>query len=125
MINLTSEERDQLEQGIYLPMILSLLERNKKLAEFHFKISEPFVAFFDSISKDVQAKLHEVHRYMKRHRMKVSEVERDDLFTIYSFQVRGYEERHSYFNFHMRNEVQRQLTMFLLEKEQSNENENK
>lgn len=122
MINLTFEERDQLEQGIYLRMILSLLERNKKLAQVHFKINEPFVAFFDSISKDVQVKLQEVHKYMKKHRMKVSEVERDDLFTIYSFQVRGYEEKHSYFNFHMRNEVQRQLTKILLEKEISNEN---
>ncbi|MDF2536869.1 MAG: hypothetical protein K0R18_3031 [Bacillales bacterium] len=118
MINLTSDERNQLEQGIYLPMILSLLERNKKLAQSHFKINEPFVALFDKISKDVQSKLHEVQRFMKKHRMKVYEVERDDLFTIYSFQVRGYEEKHSYFNFHMRNEVQKQLTKFLLEREQ-------
>ena len=120
MINLTSEERDHLERGIYLPMILSLLVINKKLAQSYFKINEPFVAFFDTISRDVQVKLHEVHKYMKKHRMKVFEVERDDLFTIYSFQVRGYEEKHSYFNFHMRNEVQRQLTKLLLEKEQIN-----
>jgi hypothetical protein len=57
-----------------------------------------------------------VKQYMKKNQLKVTEVKRDDAFTMYMFIYKGFEENHNYFNPRIRNKVQELMESYFLAK---------
>ncbi len=111
----TDEERNQLELGLYLPIMLTLIEVDKKvLATSTLKIKEPYLLLLEQVSRTAHHQLYQIKKAMTKNRMKVIEMERDELFTTYAFIVRGYETRHRYFNYHIKNKVQEMLNQYFL-----------
>ncbi len=112
-MKLTEAERNALELGIYLPMLLSSLENDKKLIEKHFKIKRPYLHLLNQVGQEVHNSQYEVQQFLLKRRLKVVEIERDDMFTAYSFSIRGYEQKHKYFHAHIRNQVEKLLHRYL------------
>ena len=107
-------DRDIIEQAFYLPMLHSILERDRQLFENgNFKLKEPYLILLDEAIKTVLVDLKEVKAAMRKGQMKVEEVARDEVFTEYLFIYKGYEERHNYFNPRLRNKVQELMEYYL------------
>ncbi|AIE59286.1 hypothetical protein [Bacillus methanolicus] len=125
MTRIPEEDRNMMEQAIYLPMVLTVLSRDLTIVENSpFKLRKPYIELIEETMKVIQKELAEVKRYMKKNRLKVEQLKRDDAFTMYIFLYKGYEEHHSYFNPRIRNKVQ-ELMEYYLFKRHFFKNENK
>lgn len=114
MTRIPEEDRNILEQAIYLPMVLTVL--NKDLAVFKkspFKLQQPYLNLVEETMKAIQKELAEVRRYMKINKLQVFESKRDEAFTMFTFLYKGYEEHHNYFNPRIRNKVQELMDFYL------------
>ncbi|MFE8700283.1 hypothetical protein ACFYKX_06650 [Cytobacillus sp. FJAT-54145] len=114
MTRIPEEDRNILEQAIYLPMVLTVL--NKDLAVFKkspFKLQQPYLNLVEETMKAIQKELAEVRRYMKKNKLQVFESKRDEAFTMFTFLYKGYEEHHNYFNPRIRNKVQELMDFYL------------
>lgn len=110
---ISEEAMPYLENMIYLPMILTILEKDRAIFEkAPFKLKRPYIAIVDGAAKQVQKELKETHVYMIRHSMKVLRGEGDDMFTEYVFFHGGYEEHRRYLNVRLRNRVEELLIMY-------------
>ncbi len=116
MTRIPEEDRDAIEQAIYLPMVLTIL--NRDMAVVHrspFKLKQPYLNLIEEAMKIVQKELAAVKRYLKSQQIKVYEQKRDQTFTMYTFLYKGYEEHHNYFNPRIRNKVQELLEYYLFQ----------
>lgn len=115
MTRLSQFDRDQLELAFYLPMVLTVLNRDRSILEASsLKLPNPYLTLIEETMKAVQRDLKKVRDYMREHQMKVEKLRSDDTFTSYLFLFRGYEEEHNYFNPRIRNKVEQLLREFLL-----------
>lgn len=106
MTIIPDEEKDMIEKSIYLPMVLTVLNRDLTIIHHSpFKLKEPYIELIESTIKNIQIELSEVKKYMRKHKIKVYKLKRDDTFTMYAFFYKGYEEHHNYFNPRIRNKV--------------------
>ncbi len=104
-----------MEQSILLPMLLTILERDRQIFEqLPFKLKPPYFALIEKTMMAVQKELREVKLKMKKGNMKVFEKTRDEAFTMYTFFYNGYEEPHNYYNLNIRNKVEKLLEQYLL-----------
>ncbi|MET3576699.1 hypothetical protein ACFFIY_07335 [Bhargavaea ullalensis] len=109
-----SEALPHFENLIYLPMLLIILERDKKAFETGpFKLKRPYLAMVAEAEKLVQKDLKESRLYMRRRSMKLIKGDRDDLFTEYVFIHEGYEDRRRYLNVRLRNRSEELLGVYL------------
>lgn len=117
MTRIPENDRDILEQAIYLPMVLTILERDLQLIEKSaFKLKGPYLDLVEETLKVIQTNLADVKRYMKQNKMKVEKLKQDEAFTMYLFLYQGYEEQHNYFNPRIRNKVQELMTYYLFKR---------
>jgi hypothetical protein len=117
MTRIPEEDRNIMEKAIYLPMVLIVLNRDLSVVEkSSFKLKKPYLELIEETMKDIQGELAEVKKYMKRNKLQVTEINRDDAFTMYLFIYKGYEENHNYFNPRIRNKVQELMTVYFLAK---------
>ena len=117
MTRIPEKDRDILEQDIYLPMILTVLERDMQVIEKSLlKLKKPYLELVEETIKVVQREFSEVKRYMNQHSLKVDKLKQDDAFTMYLFLYKGYEEQHNYFNPRIRNKVQELMTYYLFKR---------
>lgn len=113
MTRIPEEDRDILEQAIYLPMVLTILNRDLTIIENSpFKLKKPYLLLVEETMKVIQKELSEVKRYMKQNQLKVEEIHRDEAFTMFLFIFKGFEEQHNYFNPRIRNKVQELLVYY-------------
>ena len=102
------------ENMIYLPMVMTILEKDRMIFEqAPFKLKKPYITLVEKAVKLVQRELKETHLYMNRHSMKVLRGEGDDMFTEYVFFHGGYEEHRRYLNVRLRNRVEELLSIYL------------
>lgn len=114
MTRIPEEERDMLEKAIYLPMVLTILNKDMDIVnQSPFKLKQPYLNLIEKTMKMVHGELAEVKKYLKQHQLKVYELKRDEAFTMYTFLYKGYEEHHNYFNPRIRNKVQELLEFYL------------
>lgn len=121
MTRIPDEDRDIIEKAIYLPMLLTIL--NKDLVIINnspFKLKQPYLNLIEKTMKAVQIELTQVKRYMNKNNLKVYEKNRDEAFTMYTFFYKGYEEHHNYFNPRIRNKVQELLDYYLFNQNRKN-----
>ncbi|SLK42618.1 Uncharacterised protein [Mycobacteroides abscessus subsp. abscessus] len=114
MTRIPEIERDMMEKAIYLPMLLTILNRDLQVIKIsNFKLKQPYIELIENTMKAVQSELKNTKNYMYKHAMKIQEVNRDDAFTMFLFIYNGYEEYHNYFNPRLRNKVQELLEYYL------------
>lgn len=117
MTRIPDEDRNIMEKAIYLPMVLIVLNRDLAVVEKSpFKLKKPYLELIEETMKEIQQELAEVKKYLKINKLKVTEIKRDDAFTMYQFIYKGYEENHNYFNPRIRNKVQELLECYFLRK---------
>ncbi|RDU35644.1 hypothetical protein DRW41_17395 [Neobacillus piezotolerans] len=115
MTRIPEKDRDMMEQAIYLPMVLTVLNRDLSVIQASpFKLRKPYLELVEETMKAVQKELAGVKAYMKTHQLKVMETKRDDAFTMFLFLYKGYEEYHNYFNPRIRNKVQELMEYYLI-----------
>ncbi|MBS4188808.1 hypothetical protein KHA94_01060 [Bacillus sp. FJAT-49705] len=114
MTRIPEKDRNIIEQAIYLPMVLTILNRDLiVINKSPFKLKQPYLNLIEETLKIVQKELADVKRYMNRNKFKVEELKRDEAFTMFMFLYKGYEEHHNYFNPRIRNKVQELLEFYL------------
>lgn len=114
MTRIPEEERDLMEQAIYLPMVVTILNRDLAVIDnSSFKLKKPYTILVEETLKVIQRELAEVKRLMRQKQLKVEEINRDETFTMFMFLYKGYEEHHNYFNPRIRNKVQELLEHYL------------
>lgn len=114
MTRIPEEERDLMEKAIYLPMVITILNRDLTVIDKSpFKLKKPYLLLVEETLKFIQMEMAEVKRLMKRKQLKVEEINRDEAFTMFMFLYKGYEEHHNYFNPRIRNKVQELLEYYL------------
>lgn len=117
MTRIPEHDRDIMEQAIYLPMVLIILNRDLTVVEKSpFKLKKPYLELIEETLKAVQTELAKVKSYLRKHNLKVLEVKRDDAFTMFLFIYKGYEEQHNYFNPRIRNKVQELMLYYLFKR---------
>lgn len=117
MTRIPEADRDIMEQAIYLPMVLTILNRDLQVIQKSpFKLKQPYLNLVEETMKVLQRELSEVKQYMSKNRLKVQQVKSDDAFTMFMFLYKGYEEHHNYFNPRIRNKVQELLEYYLFKR---------
>ncbi|MGG7621599.1 hypothetical protein ACVBAX_11265 [Robertmurraya sp. GLU-23] len=120
MTRIPPEERNMIEQAIYLPMVLTVLNRDiQSVNTSTIKLKEPYLHLIEETMKVVQKELSEIKRYMSKNKMKVYQSNQDEAFTMFTFLYKGYEEHHNYFNPRIRNKVQELLEYYLFKREKN------
>ncbi|WP_026692683.1 hypothetical protein [Peribacillus kribbensis] len=114
MTRIPEKDRDIIENAIYLPMVLTILNRDLDvIGRSPFKLKRPYLELIEETMKQVQRDLKETRLYLRKENIHVSEVRRDEAFTMYLFMYKGYEEHHNYFNPRLRNKVEELMTAYL------------
>lgn len=114
MTRIPEDERDIIEQMIYLPMVLSVLRRDLHIIEKSpFKLKKPYQELIEKTMFTIQKELAEVKRHLQKNNIRVKKMKSDNAFTMYMFFYKGYEEHHNYFNPRLRNRVEELLTYYL------------
>ena len=117
MTRIPEHDRDVLERAIYLPMLLTVLDRDLLAVEQSgLKLKKPYLELIEETMKTVQKDLGETKRYMKKNSIKLMKLGQDEAFTMYLFQYKGYEEEHHYFNPRIRNKVQELMVHYLFKR---------
>ncbi|WP_370295948.1 hypothetical protein [Rossellomorea marisflavi] len=117
MTRIPEDDRNMLELAIYLPMVLTILNRDRQVVTSSpFKLKRPYLELIEETMKTIQAELARVRRYMRNNKMKVEKIQTDDAFTMYMFLYKGYEEHHNYFNPRLRNRVEELMRHYLFQR---------
>jgi hypothetical protein len=114
MTRIPENDRDIFEQAIYLPMLLSVLEKDRLIFEkAPFKLNKPYLNLVEETIKAVQRDFKVAKVQMRKGNMKVEKIEQDSEFTMFLFYYKGYQEQHNYFNPRIRNKVNELLEYYL------------
>lgn len=117
MTRIPEADRNMIEKAIYLPMVITILNRDLKVIESSpFKLKRPYSKLIERALKSVQEDLVEVRRYLRKGNIKVSKLNGDESFTMYCFLYKGYEEHHNYFNPRLRNKTEEILCYYFFER---------
>jgi hypothetical protein len=120
MTRIPEEERNVMEKAIYLPMVLTILNRDLAVVDKSpFKLKKPYLELIEETMRDVHADLAKAKKYMSAKKLKVLETKRDDTFTMFMFVYNGFEEYHNYFNPRIRNKVQEIMEYYFFKRHQS------
>jgi hypothetical protein len=121
MTRIPVEERNLIEKAIYLPMVMTVLNRDLMVIDQSpFKLKKPYLKLVEETLKVIQKEMAEVKWLMREKQLKVEEIRRDEAFTTFMFLYKGYEEHHNYFNPRIRNKVQELLEYYLFRRHMDN-----
>ncbi|GIN84804.1 hypothetical protein J6TS2_11900 [Heyndrickxia sporothermodurans] len=111
------KEKDVIEKAIYLPMLLTVLDKDLKVFnKSDVKLKAPYIAWIEETMIAIQKELSVIKRYMKQHQIKVEKIKTEETFTQYLFIYKGYEESHRYFNPRLRNRTEELMRYYLYER---------
>lgn len=101
------------ENMIYLPMIISILERDREVIETSsFKLKGPYIHIVETTLKVVRAELKEINKYARSKNMKMIKRGKDGTFTEYAFIHNGYEDKRRYMNIRLRNRTEELIGIY-------------
>lgn len=117
MTRIPEKDHDLIELAIYLPMVLTVLNRDLTIVETSaFKLKKPYVEWIQKTMMTIQQELSEVKQFLRKNNIKVNQIKSDDAFTLFLFLYKGYEEYHNYFNPRIRNKVEELMKYYLYER---------
>ncbi len=116
MTKISEEHRKIIEQAIYLPLLLSVLEYDRKVTEQTngFKLRQVYLDLIEHTMLKVQKDLKIIRDKMRMNNIKVVKGENDGVFTEYNFFYKGYHEVHRYYNANLRNNTEKLLRDYFL-----------
>ncbi|PIC64472.1 hypothetical protein CSV79_06730 [Sporosarcina sp. P13] len=118
---LPNEALPYMENYIYLPMLLTILERDRSiLQQVPLKLKSPYFHLLDETMDAVTIDLQKTANYLRQRNMKVVRQATDELFTEYLFLHNGYEETRRYLNVRLRNRTEELLNQYLRKLERQN-----
>ena len=102
------------EAAIYLPMLLTVLEKDYALLEHgEFKLKGPYLLLVQETRERVEKDLKKAKAYLREHGLSVVRTGRDDLFTEYQFHYVKATMVRRYSNIRLRNQSERLLEIYL------------
>ena len=102
------------EKMIYLPMVLTVLEKDREIFENGpFKLNKPYLAIIEKAVKAAQNDLKDTKLYMRENNLKVNRGTKDEMATEYAFFHGGYETERRYLNVRLRNRTEELLEFYL------------
>ena len=114
MSKILDEDLKLVEQSIYLPLVLSVLEYDRKVTEITpFKIKLVYKDLIEHTMLKVQKDLRKINDEMRKLKIKVIRGENDGTFTEYNIYYKGYHEEHRFFNPNLKNNTQKLLSYYL------------
>jgi hypothetical protein len=114
MALMPAEHVKQFDLSIYYPMLISILERDKKIIETSpFKLKQPYIDLIDKALNAVQMDRRETNAYMKINKMKTIKGVNDGTFTEFTFIHAGYEDKRRYLNHRLRNRTEELMSVYL------------
>ena len=109
------------ENMIYLPMIISILERDREVIEISsFKLKGPYINIIENTLKNVRVELKETNNYARSKNMKLIKKGKDGSFTEYAFIHNGYEDKRRYMNIRLRNRTEELINVYFAKSESPN-----
>ncbi|RKJ11392.1 hypothetical protein D7X33_49260, partial [Butyricicoccus sp. 1XD8-22] len=107
MIDIPDSDRQLIDQAIFLPMLLTVLQRDlAAIDKGSFKLKQPYQISIEAIIRDVQKDLAAAKRYLHKNNIKIIRGRSENNFTFYTVMYKGGEEKRSYFNDKIRNNVE-------------------
>lgn len=117
MILIPEKDKNIIEKAIYLPMLLTVLDKDIKIFNhIDVKLKPPYIEWIEETMIVIQKELSNVKRYMKQHQIKLEKGKIDETFTQYTLIYKGYEESSNYFNPHLRNRSEELLRYYLYQR---------
>jgi len=108
-----AEALSYFENMIYLPMIISILERDREVIETSsFKLKGPYIYIVETTLKTVRDELKEIKNYARSNNMKMIKRGKDCTFTEYAFIHNGYEDKRRYMNIRLRNRTEELIGLY-------------
>ena len=108
-----TEALPKFENAIYFPMLISILEKDRKAIEGGpFKLKGPYFKLIEDALKIIRIELKDTNIYMKRNNMKVIKGKNDGTFTEYAFIYGGYEDQRRYLNVRLRNRTEELISVY-------------
>lgn len=109
------------ENGIYLPLLITILERDREsIVSGPFKLRSPYLTIIDGALRIIHADLFATNTYMKRNNMKLFRGDNDGAFTEFTFIYDGYEDRRRYLNVRLRNRSEELLGVYFAKASRAN-----
>lgn len=111
---ISQQDMDQFENMIYLPMVLSVFNKDRKLVdEGGFKLKGPYQDLIDQAIKCAEKDLMETRAYLRDRKLRLSQGNRDEFATEYTFYHDGYEDVRRYMNVRLRNRTEELIRVYL------------
>lgn len=115
MGRLTDEQRKIFDNAVYLPMLMTLLERDRKVVEnAPFKIKQVYLNLIEHTMKQIHKDMRENTSTMYKNKWKVVKGSNDGVFTEYNFYFGGYHEVHNLFNANLKNNTEKLLNYYFM-----------
>lgn len=111
---ISQKDMEQFENMIYLPMVISIFNKDSKLVESGgFKLKGPYQELIDRAKKCAEKDLIEARAYLRQHNLKIVQGKRDEFATEYTFYHNGYEDMRRYMNLRLRNRTEELIRVYL------------
>jgi hypothetical protein len=115
MGRMNEDEIKTFENAIYLPLLLTVLERDLKVIDSSpFKLKIVYLNLIEHTMKEIQKDMRQNTSKMYKNKWKLTKGPNDGDFTEYNFYFRGYHEVHNYFNANLRNNTEKLLNYYFL-----------
>lgn len=107
------EEKQLIEQMIFLPLVKKVLAYNAHMLAAHVKLPQPYLQLNEHLFQLVSHDLQFVKREVYKRGIRVFEDSRDSQSIVYKTYVRGYEESHRYAFIFLKNKTETYLIHYL------------
>ncbi|GIN93309.1 hypothetical protein J22TS1_43600 [Siminovitchia terrae] len=115
MLQIPDNEREIIDQAIFLPMLLKVLQRDLAAVEnIPFKLKTPYQHGIENTIKEVQKDLSEANRYLYKNNVKIVRGKTKNNFTDYTVIYKGGKDQRHYFNAKIQNTVEDLLDYYLV-----------
>lgn len=102
------------ENAIYLPMLLTIFNRDKEIIEKSLiKLKKPYLNMIEQAINNVQKDLSNTNKYLRNNKLKMVKGKSDETFTEFLFFHGGYEDSRRYLNLRLRNRSEELLSLYL------------
>lgn len=111
---ISQKDMVQFENMIYLPMVLSIFTKDRKLVDGGaFKLKGPYQELIDRATKCAEKDLRDTRAYMREHNLKIEQGKRDNSATEYLLYHNGYQDVRRYLNLRLRNRTEELISVYL------------
>jgi len=111
---ISNDDYQLIEQSIYLPLVLTILHKDKQLIEqAPFKIKEPYLHIIENALTKVENDLYQLKIKLKQNQITITKKGTNEAFSLYEFNIKGQTQDHSFYHPVMKNKTAELLEGYL------------